>query len=300
LRFGDGLTGRVPVLFKADGANVRVQYCVGGGSAGNLGDSRDWEGVTQQDLKATNVVPAEGGEEPETIAKARERAAGVLKRSHRAITREDYEELALTTPGVAIKRAHAAVGFHPDFPCAKVPGAVTVFLVPDAPREDVETDWLETAFVAAPVADPGALEAVRARLGMARLVASEVFVRTPRYRPVALTVTVEGDPADPSRIREQIRERLQDFLDPLIGGDKKMGWPFGEPLRPSALLREAQRALDETAGVIAVSIKLLDTSDAEEDCSDVAIGEHELVTLREVRVQLRRSAAGRPSQRGLR
>ena len=51
---------------------------------------------------------------------------------------------------------------------------------------------------------------------------------------------------------------------------------------------------------ISVSIKLLDTDAAAEDCSDVSIGEHELVTLREVNVQLRRSTASRPSQGGLR
>jgi hypothetical protein len=201
---------------------------------------------------------------------------------------------------LAIKRAHAAVGFHPDFPCSKVPGAVTVFIVPDAPREDAWNHWMETAFVAAPVADPGALKAVHARLGIARLVASEVFVRTPRYRPVALTVTVEGDPVDPSKIREQIKQRLQDFLDPLIGGDKKEGWSFGEPMRPSVLLREAQGAIGETADVISVSIRLLDSCEAEEDCSEVGIGEHDLVTLREVKVQFRQAAAGQSSQGGFR
>ena len=245
-------------------------------------------------------MPADGGKEPETIAEARERAASILKQRHRAITRADYEELARTTPGVAIKRAHAAVGFHPDHPCTTVPGAVTVFVVPDAPREEVDEEWVESALVVAPVPDPGALRAVRTRLETARLVTSEVFVRSPRYRPVALTVTVEGDLADPITIREQITERLQHFLDPLIGGDEKQGWPFGEPLRPSVLLRESQRALGEAGEVLSVSITLLDTDAAAEDCSDVSIGEHELVTLCAVNVQLRRSTASRPTHGGLR
>ena len=224
LRFGDGLNGRVPVLATLaheDDVNVKVQYSVGGGSTANLGDNLCWEEVSNRHLKAKNVVLADGGEEPETIAEARERAASTLKQRHRAVTREDYEELALTTPGLAIKRAHAAVGFHPDHPCTKVPGAGTVFVVPDAPREEVDDDWLESAFVAAPVADPGALEAVRTRLHTARLVTSEVFVHNPRYRPVTLTVTVEGDPIDPSMVREQIKRRLQNFLDPLVGGDQE-------------------------------------------------------------------------------
>jgi hypothetical protein len=300
VRFGDGLTGRIPLLAETPDVNVKVRYSVGGGSPGNLGDSLKWEGATKQDLEAKNVVPADGGAEPETIAEARERIASALRQRHRAITREDYEELALTTPGIALKRAHAAVGFHPGHPCTKVPGAVTIFVVPDAPREEVDDEWVENAFVAGPVADPGALEAVCRRLDLARLVTSEVFVRNPLYRPIALTVTVEGDPGDPSTLREQIKKRLQNFVDPLVGDDQEQGWPFGEPLRPSVLLREAQRALGETGEVVSVSIKLLDTDAAAEDCSDVRIGEHALVTLHEVNVQLRRSTANRPRQGGLR
>ena len=53
LRFGDGLTGRVPVLARLTrehDVNVKVQYAVGGGSTGNLGDNLCWEGVTDRDL----------------------------------------------------------------------------------------------------------------------------------------------------------------------------------------------------------------------------------------------------------
>ena len=216
-------------------STCKLQYVVGGGSGGNLGDNLCWEGVTSTRTPEVrnNVVPADGGKEPETIAEARERAASTLKQRHRAITREDYEELVRTTPGVAIKRAHAAVGFHPDHPCTKVPGAVTVFVVPDAPREEVDEDWVESALVAAPMPTPVRWQQSARELETARLVTSEVFVRSPRYRPVALTVTVEGDPADPIELREQIKEQLQNFLDPLIGGDEETGmavWRTATPV----------------------------------------------------------------------
>jgi hypothetical protein len=177
---------------------------------------------------------------------------------------------------------------------------VTVFVVPDAPRETVDEAWVESALVAAPIADPGALKAVGAQLEAARLITSEIFVRNPRYRPVALTLTVEGDPADPINLREQLKEHLQTFLDPLTGSDTRQGWPFGEPLRPSVLLRESQRALGDAGDVIGVAIKLLDTDTGAEDCSDVSIGEHELVTLCNVNVQLRRSTESRLTHGGLR
>jgi predicted phage baseplate assembly protein len=301
LRFGDGLTGRLPVLAETDpedpeDANVKVQYFVGGGSAGILGDNREWEGVREggvrdTNLTAKNVVPTEGGAEPESIESARQRAAAALKRRDRAVTSEDYEEIARTTPGVAIKRAHAAIGYHPTYPCTIVPGAVTVFIVPDAPREEVDEDWVESALVSAPQPDPGAQAAVLVRLNEARLVTTEVLVRGPRYRPVALTVTVEGDPADPMELRRQIHKHLQDFLDPIIGGDDKEGWPFGEPLRPFVLLREAQRALDDSGAAVGVSIRLLDTELAAESCSDVKVGPHDLMELKEITIQFNRKVA---------
>ena len=53
--------------------------------------------------------------------------------------------------------------------------------------------------------------------------------------------------------------RLTSFLDPLVGGDDHQGWPFGEPLRPSVLLRESQVAVEDSAVVNSVAIQLLDT-----------------------------------------
>ncbi len=275
IRFGDGLTGRLPVLAKASGPQVTVQYCVGGGTAGRLGANLEWEVVTSQtaqnssvqiqdsSVKIMNVARTEGGEEPETMAAARERAAAALKKQTRAVIREDYEELARTVSGVAIKRAHAAIGLHPKHPCVPIPGAVTVFIVPDVSRPDVLSEdseefdetAVESAFVAAPVPDPGALAAVRARLEVARLAGSEVFVSAPQYRPVAITLNVESDSDAAVEISQKIRRRLRAFLDPLTGGEGD-GWPFGEPVRPSAILREAQDALGEHGRVVWLSIEL--------------------------------------------
>ncbi|HYP27450.1 MAG TPA: putative baseplate assembly protein [Blastocatellia bacterium] len=273
-----------PLALKHGAApQLEVRYCVGGGAAGRLGANLGWsleefqnEGADDstgeqpeidpqaEELKAINVVRAEGGDEPETISSARERMSSALRQRTRAVTREDYEEIARTTPGVAIRRAHAAVGFHPNHPCAAVPGAVTVFIVPDAPRPDLLSEdseefdgmLVESAFVAAPMPDPGALDSVRARLDETRLVASEVFVLAPRYRRVAITVEVESDSADNTKLGRAIKQKLRTFFDPLTGGDEGEGWPFGEPLRPSAILREAQRALGNQGTVVQLFVDL--------------------------------------------
>lgn len=294
LRFGDGLTGRVPVPDQSQDPNVKLRYWVGGGPAGNVGRGLSFVGVADAACVARNVVEADGGAEPEPLKDASARASAALRRVERAVTADDHKTLAVTTPGVSFKRAHAEMGRHPCHPCRRVPGAVTVYVVPDAPRDEYEEE--DCANVPAPVPDPGALAAARARLGRARLVASEVFVLPPVYREVALAVELSGDPADPSALREAIVSRLRRFLDPLVGGVQKDGWPFGEPLRPSALMREAQRAAGEDASVMSVRIGL-DGAAPDEGCQDVAIRSHELVVLKDVSVRLRRTAAG---QGGLR
>lgn len=291
LRFGDGLTGRIPVPRDPAAPEVEVRYRGGGGPDGNLGAGRDWEpepaGLT---LAASNPVPAAGGEEAETVAAAAGRLAAGLVGGERAVLAADYEELARTTPGVAIARAHAAIGHHPLHPCALVPGAVTVFVVPWAPRPGAQ-EWndLTADLVRGPVTDPGALAAVAARLEERRLAGMEVFVRTARYRRVALAVTIAADPIDAAGLEARVSGSLARYLDPLAGGGGE-GWPFGDPVRPSALVRRAQQAVGREGEVLAVAIGL-DGQEPGEDCRDVAIGPFELVYLERIRVRWERSAA---------
>lgn len=307
LLFGDGLTGRIPHPDRAPEPDVSVTYTTGGGRAGNGGMTGNWLQTTdapaeQGVVTAANLVRAEGGEDPESVADARRRAAAALGEVTRAVTADDHVTLARTTPGVAVARAHASLGEHPGFPCAIVPGAVTVHIVPDVPREgfgrvpregfgraalagDAPTRDGGDGFVAAPRPDPGTLCAVAARLERARLLTSEIFVRAPRYRDVALRVALSGEPADRARISAVLTGALRRFLDPLVGGDDGAGWPFGEPLRPSALLRATQRALGDLADVAGVGIGL-DGADPAEDCDEVPLGPAELPVLRAVRTRI--------------
>jgi hypothetical protein len=71
---------------------------------------------------------------------------------------------------------------------------------------------------------------------------------------VALRVELSGTPADPAAVRATVRAALRRYLDPLLGGDGGDGWPFGEPLRPSALLRATQAVLGDLAQVEKVAI----------------------------------------------
>jgi hypothetical protein len=282
LVFGDGLTGRIPKPIH----DVRVEYTIGGGRDGNGGLTGNWLPLddtilAQGTLTAANLVKADDGADPETVAQARERAAGALGEVTRAVTADDYVTLATTTPGVAVGRAYASLGEHPGFPCARVPGAVTVHIVPSVPRDDVT----RPDFVAAPKPDPGMLRAVATRLADARLLTAEVFVRVPAYRATRLRVDLSGQPADRAQVSTVVGTALRRFLDPLVGGDDGTGWPFGEALRPSALLRAAQQALGDLADVSAVSIGV-DGAEPSEACVDVPLGAGELPMVQEIRTRV--------------
>jgi len=279
LRFGDGRTGRIPVPDPSQRGNVlsSVTWTLGGGAVGNGGTTANWRSIDPAvGFTAANPVPAAGGADAETIAQARARAGAALNEVGRAVTPADHESIAQQAPGVAAARAHAAVGDHPGYPCALVPGAVSVYVVPAVPRGDA--DWDQPGFVPAPRPDPGLLSQVCAALGRARLLGEELFVREPRYRAAPLRVEVTGAPRDPAAVRAKVRRALRQYLDPLVGGDDATGWPFGAPLRPSALLRVAQQAAGHDGQVASVAIAL-DDGATWEDCRDVAIGPHDLVKL---------------------
>jgi hypothetical protein len=297
LLFGDGVTGKLPVPQHT--TSIKISYQVGGGTAGNLGSALPWTTVNPPAVRLCNIVPASGGADAETLAAVRARAADLLRWTGRAILASDFETLATETPGTTVARACAAIGSHPLFPKQMIPGAITVFLVPDLPRNaDGSPDYgSDDPYPAGPVADQPTRDAVLAALASARLVASEVYVEPATYRGVFIDVTVSGNPANPQALRDAVIAALQNYLDPLVGGDEHAGWPFGGPLRPSSLLRVCQQAVGSAGTVILIGIAIDDASQPVETCKDVAIAPTDLVVLEQVTMTLQRPAAG---QGGLR
>ncbi|MCU7919032.1 MAG: baseplate J/gp47 family protein [Candidatus Thiodiazotropha sp. (ex Epidulcina cf. delphinae)] len=285
LTFGDGLTARIPVPDTSGALALSVSYLGGGGESGSLGTDLRWAVTGDTDLLASNPVAASGGRETESATEARQRAASDLMQCERAVTAADFETLALSTGGIALARAHAAVGYHPDFPCHYVAGAVTLFIVPEVPRNDTADagQW-----VPYPQPDPGAVEEVLYRLDERRLVTTEVFVRGPVYRPVSVRAVLSG-----SQVSEQSIERaLARYFDPLIGGEKGTGWPFGHAVRPSEIAHVIDTLTHGQAVVTALTITL-DDEGVSSDCEDLAIGEHELVCLQQLSLESRARQAER-------
>src|SRR6185295_18899481 len=145
---------------------------------------------------------------------------------------------------------------HPLFPGVKVPGAVTVIIVPDSKEPN-------------PQPSDGLLRTVCAYLESRRLLTTELFVVGPRYVSVGVEATIVADDnADPGRVRRDVEEALKKYLHPLDGGDDGQGWPFGGAIRYSKVM---QRVF-AVNGVDSVdSLVLIVDGDRQPECRDVPI-----------------------------
>ena len=258
--FGDGENGAIPVANANDpDANViALEYRFGGGKQGNVaaGTIRNVDTpVSGLDTgQTTNLYAAYGGRDEETLDDAKKRARRQLRARDRAVTVEDFEQLA--TEAGNVKRAKALPLAHPQFPGVQVPGAVTVIVVPDSDADP-------------PMPSEGLLRTVCAYLAARRLLTTELFVVAPRYVSVEIDArVVVTDDADPGAVHDAVEQALATYLHPLAGGDDGSGWPFGGTLRYSKLV---QRVFTVT-GVDSVE-QLVVTLEGEPqpECTDVRI-----------------------------
>jgi predicted phage baseplate assembly protein len=262
VRAGDGDNGDIPVA-NADNPDANViatSYRHGGGTRGNVAAGKINNLLSPVDGidggKTTNLFAAVGGSDEEMLDAAKRRARQSLRARERAVTPEDFELLAQAAGNV--KRARAVPLSHPQFPGVRVPGAITVIVVPDAdPR------------IHAPTPSDGLLRLVCAYLDARRLLTTEVFVTAPKYVPVSVDVAIViADDADPAAVREAVETRLGDYLHPLRGGDLGTGWPFGGALRYSKIVQQ----VFSVAGVDSVPRLVLTVDGVERpECRDVEL-----------------------------
>jgi hypothetical protein len=104
LRFGDGIHGSRPPAC----TEFFATYRVGNGSQGNIGaealehilsDGLEIEAIDAIEV-IRNPMPAQGGADPESIDEVRINAPVAFRTQERAVTEEDYAEMAGRHPGV--------------------------------------------------------------------------------------------------------------------------------------------------------------------------------------------------------
>ena len=227
LRFGDNRHGLRP----QSGSTFYATYRVGNGIRGNVGSEAIAHIVTDnlQIIKISNPLPAKGGIEPESIEDVRQSAPYALGIQQRAVTPEDYAEIAQRHPQV--QKAAATFRWTGSW--------YTVFVTID--RQG-----------GLPV-DRAFKEEMRQYLERFRMAGYELEVDAPRFvsLEIELRVCVQRD-----YFRSDVKKALLEVFSDRILSDGKRGvfhpdnFTFGQPVYLSRLYATAQAL----PGVIAVQI----------------------------------------------
>jgi hypothetical protein len=218
IQFGNGVNGQIPV---AGALIVATEYRVGGGTAGNVGVAQVTTLLTPViGLESvTNLRPAVGGLDEQSVDDLKSWAPHELRSRNRAVTPDDFIQIANQVGGVAKSTAIALA--HPDHPGVQVPGAITVVVVPD--NADMP-----------PQPSSDLIAQVCTQLNSYRLLTTELFVKGPVYQSITVQAVIAAQPyAAFDAVERGVIQALNDYLDPL----GNPGWTFGQPLYPTSLFK---------------------------------------------------------------
>jgi len=208
-RYGGGSSGNVPA-----GAISKIDQLVSG-----LSPAAPMQRANDSNLKLINPLPALGGLDSERLEAALARIPGDLRRRNRCVTRDDFGELAMMTPGVELGRADCLPLFHAPSRISPRPGVVSVVIWPARdPRHPN-----------APVPDSYQLKQVCQWLDTKRLITTELYVIPPTYRRIAINLSVKVHPGyGLDAVRDWVELVLRQYLAPLPPfGPEGRGWPLG-------------------------------------------------------------------------
>jgi predicted phage baseplate assembly protein len=243
--FGDGEQGKIPARFAdpnrpdQDLANIKASYRWGGGSRGNAGAQTVTSLQTPIPYvdSVTNLRPMTGGQDEETLDEVETRAPQAIRTQSRAVTADDFEFLALQTPGTRILRAQVLPLRNPNIEATRPsgsglpvtvtpsPGALTVMVVPQSSA-------------AKPIPTTQTLQAVAAWLNNYRLITTELYVVAPTYREVEVDAQVIAQTtANTDQVAKAVQQSLLAFFNPITGGDEGTGWDFGGTIYFSDIYR---------------------------------------------------------------
>jgi Baseplate J-like protein len=215
----------------AAGREIRLWYCRGGGSEGNVAANT----LTKfkdpiPGVSVTNPEAATGGRPAETLQNVLLRGPQELHSLRRAVTAHDFELAAEQSSG-AVARARAftqaALWEH------AAPGTVEVLLVPFLPMEMRLARQVTAENLKRQETDEARLR-VAETLNERRPLGTTCLVNWVRYKMVgvkARAVVHRGE--NPDAVRARVLDRLHQTINPLPTPLNSTGWRFGQPVRVS-------------------------------------------------------------------
>lgn len=246
IRYPDGTVRQFGAVPPADAEVWVTTYRSGGGTRGNVGANTLTLLHTTVPFidQVTNLEPARGGVDAETIENAKLRGAMTLRTGDRAVTAEDFERLA-TEADPAIARARTLPPVSPGEP-------VRLLLVP---RVDDEPDRLTVDQLQI---GNETFTRVASYLEERRLLGSAVEISPPAYQGVSVVARLQGEPGrEMDLVRHRALMALYRFINPLTGGTDGQGWPFKRDLNVAQVFA----LLSDVEGVARVDEVLLFTVD---------------------------------------
>lgn len=225
VRYPDG-TSRQHGAIPPDGAEiVMTGYRSGGGEAGNVGAgtlTRLRRTIAFID-RVSNLSPATGGVDAETVANAKLRGPMTLRTGSRAVTVRDFERLTLEA-SAEVARVRCLSPATPVEP-------VRLLVIPQVrsrPEEHVLDDF---------VMSDELVERITEHLEPRRMLGVTVDIGTPFYQGVSVAALVRALPGRPATlVRQRLMDLLFRYLNPLTGGPEGDGWPFDTDLSAAMLL----------------------------------------------------------------
>ncbi len=235
--------GRVPEV----GRRVRItRYRFGGGVGGNVPAGRITvlrSAVPYID-RVVNMRRASGGRDQETLEEAKERARREMRAQYRAVTVEDYENLALGMGReLARVKCLAPGAVDNNLP----PGMIELLVVPAV------TDSVHAGDLSPLRLSEHLINRVQRYLDQYRLLTTTLRVREPHYIGVKVRAElVANDYVRSEVVMGRVVDALRAYLTPLAPNDRSLlpegvvepdwqGWGFGRSLYVAELFSVIQQ-----------------------------------------------------------
>lgn len=200
----------------------------------------DWNPFENEQRKMTEIEKVEIAERlkrlsqeelARLIARQLPETALKLRRVDRAVSCADFEALALEADA-RVARAQCLPRRNMDLdPEREKAGHVSVIILP---RADPEPKL------------PGLIAAVESYLAPKLLLTTQLHVVGPQFLSVEIKVILVPLPDElEATLKQRVKDAVDNFLNPLVGGEDRKGWPFGR----NVFVSEIYSLLDQLPGV---------------------------------------------------
>ncbi len=234
LRQPDGTIHRYGAI-PPRGAIIRFSsYRYGGGAVGNVraGAVTEMKTAIPYIDRVINRQPASGGLDAESLDDAKLRAPHMLRTRRRAVTAADFEHLTGLEFAAEVARVRCLQTTLTAADGCPGPGQIYILVIPRLP-DHLTHGYVPISLLAL---SDDLRRRIQERLDDHRPLTAQLAVRSPDYRRVVVSATVKAhSQAEPRRLEQTIAARLEEFLNPFVGGNDSQGWPFGRDLYLSDL-----------------------------------------------------------------